>query len=149
MATRYQHTQRGWVIIAATALVTVLAVPPMVDAELPLGWIPLSAILVVLLAGFGTMTVTADEGSVEATITLEKRLPRIRLRTNGLALAGTLRGHFRLDELGDGQLFIEAGTSPYVLVRTHNDYVLINFAEPERTRKLYAQVSGSGRSAPP
>jgi hypothetical protein len=51
---------------------------------------------------------------------LEERIPRIRLRTNGYAAGGKLRGHFRLDELGDGQLFINVHTSPYVLVRTYD-----------------------------
>ena len=76
------------------------------------------------------------------SLTLEENLPRISARTNGFALAGTLRGHFRLDELGGGQLFIEAGKPPYILARTARSYVIVNFPEPERTRALYEELRG-------
>ena len=73
-------------------------------------------------------------------LSLETRLPRIRLRTNGYAAGGTLRGHFRLDELGDGQLFIEWGHPPYILIRRGDGYVIVNFAEPGRTTALYRRL---------
>ena len=73
-----------------------------------------------------------------SSLTLEDRLPRILLRTNGFALGGTLRGHFRLDGVKDGELFIQAGLPPYVVVRSTDEYVAVNFTEPERTRELYA-----------
>jgi len=44
-------------------LVAVVAIPPMVEAELALGWIPLCAILLALLALFGTMRLTVDFGA--------------------------------------------------------------------------------------
>ena len=74
-------------------------------------------------------------------ISLEDRIPRIRLRTNGSALGRTLRGHFRLDTLGDGQLFIERGFSPYLLVRCGSDYVIVNFEDPVRTRELHRSLT--------
>ena len=70
-------------------------------------------------------------------VVLRERLPRIRRRTNGFALARTLRGHFLLDQLGDGRLFIVAGKPPYVLVQTRDSYVIVNFEEPAQTRALY------------
>lgn len=76
-----------------------------------------------------------------AGVTLEEALPRIRSRTNGFALRGSLRGHFRLDEIGDGQLFVEMGTPPYVVVRTRRDFVIVNFKDPARTRDLYADLA--------
>ncbi len=48
-----------------------------------------------------------------------------------------LRGHFRLERIGNGQLFIERNTPPYIIVRTRRDFVIVNFKEPERTRELY------------
>lgn len=74
------------------------------------------------------------------SVSLLERLPRIRRRTNGFALGHTLRGHFRLDQLGDGRLFIAAGHAPYVLVRTRDSYIIVNFEEPERTRALYERL---------
>ena len=73
-------------------------------------------------------------------LSLETRLPRIRLRTNGYAAGATLRGHFRLDELGDGQLFVQYGHPPYVLIRRGAAYVFVNFADPSETIALYRRL---------
>jgi hypothetical protein len=73
-------------------------------------------------------------------LSLEPRLPRIRLRTNGYAAGGTLRGHFHLDELGDGQLFVQYGHPPYILIRRGAAYVFVSFADPSETIALYRQL---------
>ena len=62
-------------------------------------------------------------------------------RTNGFSFRGTLRGRFRLAEMGDGQLFLELGTPPYVIVRTKTDYMIVNFKDSTRTRQLYADLA--------
>jgi hypothetical protein len=72
-----------------------------------------------------------------ASISLEQSLPRVLVRTNGFAMGSHLRGHFRLERMGNGQLFVERNTPPYVVVRTRRDFVIVNFKEPERTRELY------------
>ena len=59
---------------------------------------------------------------------------RVLLRTNGFALGGVLRGHFRLERLGVGQRFMRRGSSPYLRVRTETDYIIINVADPRYTR---------------
>ncbi len=72
--------------------------------------------------------------------TLQERIPRIRARTNGFALGATLRGHFAMDELGRGKLFIEADQPPYVVVRLKEGYTIINFEDPAQTRALHTQL---------
>ena len=74
------------------------------------------------------------------SISLEQCIPRIITRTNGYGGARSQRGHFRLDNLGDGQLFIEYGIPPYVLVRTHTEYVIVNFEDPAETRRLFEEL---------
>jgi len=74
-------------------------------------------------------------------VSLETRLPRVLARTNGFAGAGTLRGHFRLEGLGQGRLFVDAGFAPYVLVHLRDGFVIVNFREPERTRALYEEMA--------
>jgi hypothetical protein len=86
---------------------------------------------------FGTSVDAADV----VEISLETRLPRVLVRTNGFAGAGTLRGRFRLDGLGEGRLYVEQGFSPYLLVRLRRGYVIVNFREPQRTRALYAEMA--------
>lgn len=74
-------------------------------------------------------------------VSLEQTLPTVLLRTNGFALGRSRRGRFRLAGLGDGQLFVEVGRPPYVMVRTKSNYVIVNFSEPARTRELYADLA--------
>jgi hypothetical protein len=42
-------------------------------------------------------------------ISLRQGLPPILARTNGFARAGTLRGYFKTEGLGEGKLFVERG----------------------------------------
>jgi hypothetical protein len=74
-------------------------------------------------------------------VSLETRLPRVLWKTGGFAGAGTLRGRFRLDELGEGRLYAELGIAPYVLVRLRQGFVIVNFREPEQTRALYDEMA--------
>lgn len=69
-----------------------------------------------------------------------RHIPRILARTNGYSGGRTLRGHFRLAQLGDGQLFVRLGTPPYLLVRTRTDYVIVSFRDPARTRAIYGEL---------
>jgi len=74
-------------------------------------------------------------------VSLERSLPRVLARTNGFAGAGTLRGWFRLERLGEGRLYVEEGRPPYVLVRLRDGFAVVNFREPARTRALYDQLA--------
>ena len=75
------------------------------------------------------------------SVTLADELPRIVRRTNGFASGGLLRGNFTLDGWGGGKLFINKDSPPYVVVRTRDSFVVVNFADARRTRELYAQLS--------
>lgn len=74
-------------------------------------------------------------------VSLEPGLPRVLARTNGFAGAGSLRGHFRLEGIGEGRLFVELGHPPYLLVRLREGFVYLNRPEPERTRALYEEAA--------
>jgi hypothetical protein len=74
-------------------------------------------------------------------VSLERSLPRVLARTNGFAGAGTLRGWFRLERLGEGRLYVEEGRAPYVLVRLREGFAIVSFREPERTRALFDEMA--------
>jgi hypothetical protein len=84
-------------------------------------------------------------GSFEAgditAVSLEPQLPRVLLRSNGFAGAGTLRGHFQVEGLGGGRLYVEEGFAPYVVVRLRRGFVVVNYREPEKTRALYEDMA--------
>jgi len=85
-------------------------------------------------------TVAPDE---VVAVSLEPGLPPIRARTNGFAAGSALRGHFRVAGLGDGQLFLERGHPPYVLLRLRHGYVVVGFRDAGRTRALYAELAAA------
>ncbi len=70
-------------------------------------------------------------------VELMPSLPRIRVRTNGYAAGGTLRGWFALDQLGQGKLFVEARQPPYIGIFLKDSFVIVNFGDPVETRRLY------------
>ena len=74
-------------------------------------------------------------------VSLETKLPRVLLKTNGFGVATSLRGHFRVEGLGDGRLYVEEGFAPYVLVRLRAGFVVVNFREPEKTRSLFEEMA--------
>jgi hypothetical protein len=74
-------------------------------------------------------------------VSLDPTLPRVLLKTNGFAGAGTLRGKFRVEGWGEGRLYVDEGMAPYVVVRLREGYAVVNFREPERTRALYEQIA--------
>ncbi len=81
-------------------------------------------------------------------VSLEKCLPRIIARTNGFAGGGLLRGWFSVQGMGRTKLFVDAGTSPYLVLQTRRGFVIVNFSDPQRTQALYDEIvaarKGSG-----
>jgi len=76
------------------------------------------------------------------SVTLVDNIPRILRRTNGFSSGGLLRGNFLLEEWGKGKLFINRNSPPYLLVRTRDAFVVVNFEDAARTRELHRQLTG-------
>ena len=93
----------------------------------------------VRVAFYGTAIPLADIEHVELVDTL----PAIQRRTNGFAAGGLLRGHFRLAQWGNGQLFINRDVPPYLVVRSHDTFVVVNYEDPARTRQVYERLSAA------
>ena len=90
-------------------------------------------------AGLGMYGIEIPRANI-VSVGLVDGLPRIQSRTNGFSSGGLLRGNFRLEEWGTGKLFINRGSPPYVVVRTADTFVVVNFEDPARTRELYQQL---------
>jgi len=69
--------------------------------------------------------------------TLEPTLPRVLVRTNGFEAAGSLRGRFRVERLGEGRLFLERGHPPYLLLLLRDGFLVLGFRDAETTRALH------------
>ena len=87
--------------------------------------------------GFYRNTVPFD---AMKAVTLESELPRIGPKTYGFSARNTLRGSFRLDNWGASRLYVNLDAPPFVVIRTADNHVVVNFTEPERTRRLYVDL---------
>jgi hypothetical protein len=81
-------------------------------------------------------------------LSLDETLPPILRRLGGFRLGGTYRGRFDVEELGEGQLLLQHGRPPYVVVRLRTSFLIINYADPGRTRALFDELQGSWRRRP-
>ena len=87
----------------------------------------------------GQYTITVAFSDIR-DISLTTTLPTVLRRLNGFSAMGQRRGLFELEDLGDGYLFSSNGHSPYVIIDTISDFVVINYKDPSRTRKLFKKL---------
>jgi hypothetical protein len=71
------------------------------------------------------------------------RMPVVEARTNGFSGGGLLRGHFRVRGLGEGKLFVDTGTAPFILVRLRESFVILNLDAPEKTAALFDEMASA------
>lgn len=64
-------------------------------------------------------------------------LPAIRKRTNGYAAGNILKGNFTLADSRKVKLFITKGVPPYILIRTADLQLHLNFKERRKTEELF------------
>ena len=69
------------------------------------------------------------------------RMPVVEARTNGFSGGGLLRGRFRVRGLGEGKLFVDTGTSPFILMRLRESFVILNLDAPEKTAALFDEMA--------
>jgi hypothetical protein len=74
-----------------------------------------------------------------SAVSLEESLPALR-KWRGFNSLTTLRGRFTNAQLGTGDVFVRLNASPYILVRTIDDFLLFNMDDPERTRAVYDEL---------
>lgn len=62
--------------------------------------------------------------------------PTIEARTNGFALGSTLRGRFRVRGIGEGSLYVEMHSPPFVVIHTRDGYAMLSYRNYDYTSKL-------------
>jgi len=137
--TEDRRARRFLLIMLSISATTVLLVGTMFMFHLRPPEVALSARELTVRSALYSERIPLDEIT---GFSLEPELPRILLRTNGFAAGRTLRGHFRVEGLGQGQLFIENGAPPYLVLKTRTSFLALNFKDPERTRSLHSELQG-------
>ncbi|MBM7097988.1 DUF3784 domain-containing protein [Bacillus sp. H-16] len=73
-------------------------------------------------------------------IALVEDLPAIRSRTNGYSFMERRRGHFSLEGLGRGRLFVHTGTAPFLYMEKDGDFLFVNSKDPGETEQWFYQI---------
>lgn len=84
----------------------------------------------------GMYGLTINYSDITQLDTISK-LPRIRLRTNGYAFAKSLKGNFRLQDQENAKLFLKKGTPPYIVIKTKDLNIYLNFRDPKKSTELF------------
>jgi hypothetical protein len=78
---------------------------------------------------------------------MREALPRIKTRTNGMDLFGIARrGIYELEELGRTRLISFSTGGPFILMHTGNEWIVINFKNPDETESLYQELQAAVNS---
>ncbi len=139
-----RRAARWMLLVGAIVLTVLLGIGGMLYGESrpPRASVDAEGLHVASLVYSTTMPLSGAQ-SVELT----EALPRILLRTNGTGLGSTVRGHFRVEGWGDGHLFAELDSPPFLVVRGPDDFVVVSYADANRTRTLHAAVMQARASA--
>ncbi|WP_052446824.1 hypothetical protein [Candidatus Soleaferrea massiliensis] len=93
----------------------------------------------------GMYGMNIDFTDVENITLLEKSMREIGIgtRTNGFGGFGsTLKGNFESERLGKYKLFVDADSSPTILIeRTHDVDVYISFQDSQKTEDYFSELS--------
>ena len=87
----------------------------------------------------GMYGMTIDYSRINQIDTINT-LPRIKIRTNGYAFGKSLRGNFKLYDQSKVKLFIKKGSIPYILIRTNDAILYLNFRNPQMTLNTYKRI---------
>ena len=69
---------------------------------------------------------------------------RVR-RRHGRSADGVRRGPFEVVEMGNGWLYTTDGFPPYLVVRTPDTFVIVNYPHADRTRALHQELTAAWR----
>lgn len=112
------------VLIAAVGLLIYGHLSPQVEAK-PEG---------IVISGVYGATIPHEEIT---GISLEREMPEILSRNNGFSSGAVRKGHFTLEGIGRGRLYLESGEGPFIFIETAESYTIINYKESSRTEALF------------
>ena len=87
----------------------------------------------------GMYGMTVENSKIISVDTL-RVLPRIKARTNGYAMGNTLKGNFRLHDQTKVKLFVEKGTPPFIIIKTDENVLYLNFKDPVKTEEIFGKI---------
>ncbi|WP_052344285.1 DUF3784 domain-containing protein [Bacillus ndiopicus] len=68
---------------------------------------------------------------------LIEELPKISMRTNGSAIGGKLKGHFKLESGEKVKLFVDKNVPPFICFIANDQIVIFNLSSSEETKAIF------------
>ena len=91
----------------------------------------------------GSYSTTLKLDSIESAELLDS-LPKITIRTNGIALGDVMIGHFRMKGIGACRLHLNLDRPPFVhIVTGDGKHIFFNTKDASRTRELFDELSAA------
>ncbi|MEF2244296.1 DUF5808 domain-containing protein [Paenibacillus sp. IITD108] len=85
-----------------------------------------------------TYSFTFETSDIEEVL-LEEKMPS-GFRVNGIATSEYARGNFKLNELGKAKLYVFKHSSPYIVIKLKDLYVIYNELEPDKTKQVFNEL---------
>jgi len=74
------------------------------------------------------------------TVSLLNSIPLVKKKTSAFDFGGVLKGEFELEERGGGRLYVDANAPLFIDIKYNGSYVILNYRDSTRTRKLYESI---------
>lgn len=74
------------------------------------------------------------------SLELKDTMPEVLTRTNGSALGTTLKGYFKLKDIGKAKLFVDTSKPPFIYVKTNSITIILNCEESEKTKAFHEKL---------
>ena len=87
----------------------------------------------------GLYATTLDASRITA-VSIVSKLPGIQGKTNGFDFASVLKGGFTVEGMGEGKLFVNLRTPPFIRIGYDDSFVFLNFKDSTTTRKVFNDI---------
>lgn len=75
-----------------------------------------------------------------SSLELKQTLPEILLRTNGSSLGNMHKGYFKLKDIGQVKLFLDASKPPFIYIKAGSETIILNRDDSDKTKILYEKL---------
>lgn len=89
----------------------------------------------------GGLCGTTIDMSRVSDILMINELPKIQSKNSGFDFANVLKGNFRLQGIGEGKLYVNSGTPPFIEIKYDDSFVIMNFKDSNTTHKIYDGIN--------
>ncbi len=88
----------------------------------------------------GGLYATTLEADRITGVSIVNQLPTIQGKTNGFDFVDVLKGGFIVERMGEGKLFVNLHTPPFIRIDYGNSFIFLNFKDSTTTRRVFNEI---------